>query len=341
MARSVVALFLLLAMVSLSTSCGRGKNTPDAATPGVSPAEVLRGHDVGVTSGNSPAILELRYVLTVKYGIGSSVRGGTDVLLVASAADSLGDQLRSGQLRYAVLPPLAAFQAQDDAGFRVLLPISNDMQELIGVPAPHSVLASYADVISQKPDAITELNRMLRDSLAYFGANRGPVLDAVAEEANADRAFLDWWWERFDMPLGQLPPDFQQGILSFWQAAVELGDIEGYPALTDVLFAGPTGTATSPAQGARQTVSLAVLADPSRRAALYAIENGLATSNLVDLNITYLPQAELTEAASTRQYDVVETTPTLIVQGRERGVGFMIISAGLVDLDGTQLYTYD
>lgn len=341
MARYAAAVLLLLTMAWLSTSCGRDKNAPETTTPGVSMAEVLRGHDVGVTSGSSPSILELRYVLAEKYNIGSSVRSGTDILLVGSAADSLVDQLRSGQLRYAVLPPLAAFQAQNDAGLRVLLPISQDMQELTGVPVPHSVLASYADIISQKSAVMTELNRMLRDSLAHFQANRGPVLDAVAQERNADRAFLDWWWSRFDMPLGQLSPDFQQGILRFWQAAVDLGDIEDYPELTDVLFAGPTSTATAPVQGGRQTVSLAVLDDPSRRAALYAIENGLVTSNLVDLNITYLPQAELTEAVSTRQYDVVETAPTLIVQGRERGVDFMIISAGLIDLDGTQLYTYD
>lgn len=329
---------LLLVAATLAASCSDGNGT---ASDGVAGPAELRGETIGIASTSGPAVLELRYVLQQKYGLEAGLGADADVIVVESSADSLLTQLRGGEVGAALLSQLGAFEALKDGRIRVLVPISEAMRDLTGVPVANSVLVSYPDDVEQKPGILAELNRLLEASVAYFDANREEVIDAVAATQSVDAEFLRWWWQQYDLPLGELSPDIQQSILAFWQAAVTLGDIDAYPELSEVLFVGTDGSARLVPHGVRETVSLAVLDDPSRHAALYALEQGLVTSNIVDVSITYHPMSALNEATSTRQYDVVEAPPLAVPLAKQSGIDLVIVSAGVFELGGTVLVVYD
>ena len=110
----------------------------------------------------------------------------------------------------------------------------------------------------------------------------------------------------------------------------------GLLALLTAACGGDEGPAIT--EGDRVAISLAVLDDVGHRAALYALDQRLVTSTTVDLVMTYLPTSALDEAARSKQYDVVETTALAAPAGAAEGFEFVILSAGLQDLDGTLLF---
>ncbi len=264
---------------------------------------------------------------------------GGDVSLTEAPAESLPTLLRTGEVDAVLLPQLAAFRLLADEDFRVLSHVSKEMREITDAPVMNSILVTYADVAAVKHDALTDLSALLDESLTYFKANQDAVIDAVAADQVVDPEFLRWWWERHDLVLGDRGAATQGQILDVWDAARAVGDIEDYPELASVLFGQETANRVAAAQeGSRTTISLAVLDDPSRRAALYAIEQGIVTSDAIDLNVSYLPQSMLSEATSARQHDVVEATPLIVPLSSERGLDLLILSGGLLDLDGALLF---
>jgi hypothetical protein len=323
-----------LALVVLMAACGDDEEPTTMVLLG--PAD-LQGKTIGVASLGDALTLETRYVLQEAYGLDARIEGG-DVTIVESPAEELPTQLRDGGIDGAVMVGLGAFRLLGDEEFRVLSQVTDEMQALTGAPIMNSILVTYADVAEQKNGALSEVNRLLAESLTYFRANQDEVLDAVAEGEGVDREFLQWWWERQDLLLGDRSVEAQEQILSLWQVAAAIGDVEYTPDMVDVLFMGAEEESAAAMEGDRTTVSLALLDNPNRRAALYAIEQGIVTSESVDLDVNYLLPSAISEAAPARQYDVVETTPLAVPQGVALDLDFVILSAGLQNLDGTLLF---
>lgn len=322
------------ALLLLAAACSGGG---EQGAGGLDDLGDLRGRAIGFASLDSTAALEVRYVFQAAYGLDARLQGG-DVIIVESSADSLETLLVEGEIDAAVMPQLAAFRMLEDDAFRVLAHVSEEMRELTGRPVMSSVLVTFQDVAEQKAFALSEITRLLAESLTYFEANEGAVLEAVAEEQDLDEEFVRWQSERHELFFGDRSVEVQERLLSLWQAAQALGDIEEYPALSAVLFDPDGATAEAATDGDRTTITLALLDDPGRRAALYAIEQGLVTSDLVDIDVTYLTPSALAEAAASRQYDVIEAASLLVPTAAASGLDFVVLSGGLQDLDGTLVF---
>lgn len=101
---------------------------------------------------------------------------------------------------------------------------------------------------------------------------------------------------------------------------------------------GPEGDASMP-DGGRVTITLALLDDGARRSALYAIEQGIVTSDAVDLAVSYLTPSALIDATAAGQYDIIEASPLALVGPGASDVGLRLLSLGELDIDGTLLFT--
>ena len=97
----------------------------------------------------------------------------------------------------------------------------------------------------------------------------------------------------------------------------------------------PAATATVE----RQSVTLAYADDPSRVALVWAITHQKVTSPFLDVQISFLPLAQIIPAANTKQFDAIEATPLAVPRTAGGEPGFLILSGGLVNLDGTWLVT--
>ncbi len=324
-----LALSVLLLLL-LSAGCGGEGRLASSGVVG------LKGKTIGVASLSDVSTLETRYVLQKGYGLDTSQSGST-VKFAEAPPESLAIELQSGQIDAAVFSQAGAFRLLNDARFRVLSHVSQEMRKLSGGPVASSVLVTYPDVAQQKSAALEALHRLLAESVAYEQANEGAVLHAVAAQTRQDQALLRWQAAHQELRLGDLSQETQERLLRTWQAASALGDIDHLPDLATVLF-DPKQKDQTALPGGRVTVTLALLDEPIRRAALYAIEEGLVTSTSIDLNITYLPPSAIAEAATTKQYDVVEALPLIVPASARQAVGFIVLSAGVDDLDSTLLF---
>ncbi|MCH8948880.1 MAG: hypothetical protein IIB87_00700 [Chloroflexi bacterium] len=332
--RLVVLVALAAAGVLLAAACGGGEQR----IIGITELSGLRGRTIGVTSLVDTFTLEARYLLQEAEGLRASPAEG-DVTLVEAPAQSLPSLLLDREIDAALMRERDAFLLLDDDRFRILSHVTEEVRELTDTAVISSVLITYPDVTEQKREALVEALRLFSESGIYFRTNQGDVIDTVAEAEETDPEFLTWWWDRHDLLLGDLSEDVQGQLLSFWNAAAAVGDIEVMPDLADVLFGeGDEAKVEESANGDRTTISIALLDHPSRRAALYAIEQGILTSDTVDLDITYLPQSALGEAAAAGLYDVIETSPLAVALGAERNLELIILSGALQDQDGTLLF---
>ncbi len=231
-ARWLSLLAAALALGLLAAACG-GDDEP--AGVGLSGLGDLRGKTIGVPSLGGTFTLETRYLLQEAYGLDVSLEGG-DVTVIESPAESLPTLLSNGEIDAAVMLHLGAFRLLEDEDFRVLSHVTEEMRGLTDAPIMNSILVTYPDVAEQKADALGEVNRLLAESVTYFKANQDDVIKAVAAEQELDPAYLSWWWERQDLPLGDLSTEMQAQLLAVWNAAKALGDIEEFPDLASVLF---------------------------------------------------------------------------------------------------------
>ena len=97
-------------------------------------------------------------------------------------------------------------------------------------------------------------------------------------------------------------------------------------ACTLVAALSPIGFATAVAQ---QTVKFAFLADPSRDAILWAYKNGKVKSDKIKIETSGLSVPALTQAMSSRQFQVVEVSPFAIPAGAQRGLNLKVIGIAL------------
>lgn len=88
----------------------------------------------------------------------------------------------------------------------------------------------------------------------------------------------------------------------------------------------------------KTTISLAYLDDPSRFAAVYAIREGIVTSDKVTIDFTFLPLASAIEAYQTKRYDILEASSLAPAGSAARGFKTLIVSAGLVNKAGTEIF---
>ena len=195
----------------------------------------LAGKVVGVVDRDAASTLETRFLLQNNYGIDASLEGGGVTIEEAPAA-SLPTLTQNGELDAAVATELGAFTLLSDIDFRVLGQVTAELRETTGVPVMQSILVSYPGVTARKADALSEVISLLAESVTYFHANQDAVLEAIAAEEQVDVEFLNWWWMRHDLPLGDLSQGTQEQLLQAWEMARALGDIESYPELADTLF---------------------------------------------------------------------------------------------------------
>ena len=202
---------------ALLTACGGGEEE----LSGFTNVTELRGRAIGVASFNDTSTVELRYVLQESCGLQSGLEGAS-VTLIETPLQELLMQLSDGEVDAVLLPP-----GRPDIGdeFRILSRITEEMRDVTGMPVAGSVLLTYADVAEQKLHGLTDLNRMLSESMTYFGANRDDVVATVAAEQEVDESLARGWWNALDVLFGDSSIDVQEQIVGLWRVAMALGDI--------------------------------------------------------------------------------------------------------------------
>jgi NitT/TauT family transport system substrate-binding protein len=93
------------------------------------------------------------------------------------------------------------------------------------------------------------------------------------------------------------------------------------------------------APGPKTPLRVAYLDDPSRDTVLYAIREGIVTSDSIDVEFVLLPLPAIIQAAPAKEYDVIEAATVGVAKAAAGGFIFNILSPGLENFGGTLLFT--
>ncbi|MFQ5860044.1 MAG: ABC transporter substrate-binding protein [Dehalococcoidia bacterium] len=198
----------------------------------------LRDQQIAVSSLGGTFTLETRFVLQERYGLNTSFTGG-DVRFIEVPQESVPALLSQGRIAAAVMLHAPAYAIVNDPNFRVLTHITKELQEMTQRGSMNSVIITYPETVEAKGQALAELNRMLAESERYFQEHRERVLAAVAQRRDISPQYLTWWWQLYSYPQGPVDAHGEQVIQTIWEAAQQLGDIQGYPPVQEVLFTPP------------------------------------------------------------------------------------------------------
>lgn len=211
----------------------------------------LRGKTLGAVSLGDPAVLAARFFLQQRFDVRAGVlqTNAKQSTIDVAPVESQPTLLENGVLAAVIASQQGAYQLSREPTVRRLANVSAGLRQLGPAPLVSTVLVTYPDVVARKAEALAELNALLAQSVAYFKANRDGVSAALVTEGGLDPAYLEWWWEHYDLPLGDLSAPVQERILFMWDAARVVGDIEEYPDLATVLFnSSAAGTVTPSAR---------------------------------------------------------------------------------------------
>lgn len=194
----------------------------------------LKGKTIGVSSLNSSGVTASRVVLLEKYKANVALDGG-DFKWVTMPLAVLVTALQSGRIDAAVLSNQQDYEAlHNQKEFRVLVP--EGLKDAVGVSVPTTMVISYDDKLSARPEAFVEAARMLNESAKYVRAHPDEVFTAVAKKDNADIGYMKWYFKNYaDIPY-DLTTDDLKGIQAFWDAAKKLQIVKGTPPVKSVIW---------------------------------------------------------------------------------------------------------
>ena len=157
-------------------------------------AAELKGKTLASYGLRSTGYMYVREALRREFGLNMALEGG-DMRQVEVQAPNLPAALATGQADAASLIHSQAWRAMTSGDFVNICETGQILNKAHG-PLTSAVNVSYPDRLAARPDAFREFNRMLKASVDYTLANRDEVFGAMARQANIDRKFFDWWFDR-------------------------------------------------------------------------------------------------------------------------------------------------
>jgi len=202
-------------------------------SPLSSPA-ALKGRTLASYGLRSTGYMYAREALRLKFGLNMALEGG-DVRQVEVQAPNLPAALATGQADAATLIHSQAWRAKQSGEYVNICETNAILNERYGSLVA-AVNVSYPDRLAQRAEHIIEFNRMFKASITYALANRDEVFGAVAKQANIDRAFLDWWFDKTTSVPAVFGDEHAKAVQTGWNIGREMGMINAVPDIKPLIW---------------------------------------------------------------------------------------------------------
>ncbi len=187
----------------------------------------LKGRTLASYGLRSTGYMFVREALRLKFGLNMALEGG-DVRQVEVQAPNLPAALATGQADAASLIHSQAWRAMQTGEFTNICETNVILNERYG-PLVSAVNVSYPDKLSARADQFNEFNRMLKASITYALANRDEVFGAIAKQANIDRKFFDWWFDRTTRVPAVFGDEHSNAVQTAWNIGRDMGMVTKVP----------------------------------------------------------------------------------------------------------------
>ena len=190
-------------------------------------AAELKGRTLASYGLRSTGYMYAREALRREFGLNMALEGG-DVRQVEVQAPNLPAALATGQADAATLIHSQAYRAMQSGEFVNICETGKILNAAYG-PLTSAINVSYPDKLAARPDAFREFSRMLKASVDYALSHRDEVFGAVAKQANIDRKFFDWWFDRTTTVPAVFGDAHAKAVGTAWTIARVMGMVTTVP----------------------------------------------------------------------------------------------------------------
>lgn len=194
----------------------------------------LKGKTLASYGLRSTGYMYVREAMRRRFGLNMALEGG-DVRQVEVQAPNLPAALATSQADAATLIHSQAWRAMQSGDFVNICETGQILNETYG-PLVSAVNVSYPDKLAARPDAFREFGRMLKASIDYTLANRDEVFGAIAKQANIDRKFFDWWFDRTTTVPAVFGDVHAKAVAQGWAIGRDLGMVQQVPDVRAVAW---------------------------------------------------------------------------------------------------------
>jgi NitT/TauT family transport system substrate-binding protein len=180
----------------------------------------LKGRTLASYGLRSTGYMFVREALRLKFGLNMALEGG-DVRQVEVQAPNLPAALATGQADAASLIHSQAWRAKQTGDFTNICETNVILVSAVNV--------SYPDKLAARAEQFAEFNRMLKASITYALANRDEVFGAIAKQANIDRGFFDWWFDRTTRVPAVFGDEQSKAVQTAWNIGRDMGMVAKVP----------------------------------------------------------------------------------------------------------------
>lgn len=189
----------------------------------------LKGKTLGSYGLRATGYMFVREALAKKFGLNMALEGG-DVRQVEIAAPNLPAALSTNRVEAATLIHSQAYRALETGEYVNICESAAINNEIHG-RLVSAVNVGYADRLAERTAQFREFNRLLKASVTYALANRDEVFGDVAKQANIDRKFFDWWFDRTTDVPAVFAAEHAAAVTKAWNIGLGFGMIPSVPAV--------------------------------------------------------------------------------------------------------------
>jgi len=190
--------------------------------------EDLKGKKIAVPSLGSSGFNLLRFATEERHNVNMNPLGG-DFVFVEMPVPQIEAALAAGQVDAATTILSQNYRVAQSGDYRPVATPALDMYELWGLRMIPSINVSYPEKIQERPEAMKELARMMKDSADYLQAHPDEVYAAVAKEQNIDPGFFQALSSGYAESPNVLSDDDRKAIIKLWELAYQRGVLKQAP----------------------------------------------------------------------------------------------------------------
>jgi NitT/TauT family transport system substrate-binding protein len=187
----------------------------------------LKGKTLASYGLRATGYMYVREAMRKEFGLNMALEGG-DIKQVEVVAPNLPAALATGQADAAALIHSQAFRAKASGDFVNICETGVIMNKHYGRTVS-AVNVGYPERLAARTDQFKEFDRMMKASAEYALKNRDEVFGDLAKQANIDRAFFDWWFDKTTDVPGTFTADHAKAVTMGWEIGKNFGMIQNVP----------------------------------------------------------------------------------------------------------------
>ena len=217
----------ILSAALYSSPAGEGGGVWVKKGSPIKTAADLKGKTLASYGLRATGYMFVREAMAKKYGLNMALEGG-DVRQVEVQAPNLPAALATNQTDAAALIHSQAWRALQTGDFVNICETGVILNEIHG-RLVSAVNVSYPEKLAARPEAFREFSRMLKASIDYALANRDEVFGALTKQANIDRKFFDWWFDKTSTVPAVFGPEHAKAVTTAWNIGLSMNMIPSVP----------------------------------------------------------------------------------------------------------------